>query len=109
MSNSTLILIAYVGTGITVYVALYRLFRKAGFSIFDLIEPWIVPRSLFLILWPIASLLSLLQYWHLIYLRKRKKEREILANSRERFSRMTLDELLAEQRKVLKSFDPPKN
>jgi hypothetical protein len=104
LSVSTLAVVAYVGGGIGVYFGLYRWFRKADFPISDLNQCW--PFE-FLIIWPIPALLSLLQYGHLTYQRKRKKEREALANSRDKYSAMSMDELLAEQRKVLDSFEPP--
>jgi hypothetical protein len=101
----TLGFIAYACAGIAIYFALYRLFRKAGFSISALNDCW---HFELLIVWPIPALLSLMQYGHLTHLRRRKKERETLVNSRDKYSSMTMDELLAAQRKVLESFGGPK-
>jgi hypothetical protein len=98
--------LAYFGLGIAFFVLLSMLYRGiglkgrwVGFAIFTIDSIWLI------LFWPVAAAGALLcwsaELLHLTSKQKDAKRREEEAKRSNRFSRMSLDELLSEQRKAL--------
>ncbi len=108
-------LITYLSAGVAVYVALYLLLKRAGFSkearsIFEGV--FVLEALLFWILfWPIKALLILAEYWRLVSKRaaerKRAEERALKVEREGRYADMSMDALLEAQRRVLQKADEP--
>ena len=53
------------------------------------------------LLWPFAALLSIVEYWHLRSKRREAAEKEAALKSANKYSKMSMDELLAAQKKAM--------
>jgi hypothetical protein len=102
-------LLAYLGSGVATYLALRFLFRRSGISTDSLNFIWWGDPILFFALWvgcwPVILMFSLLlwlgEHFHIRSKKKlRQEELERLARATP-YSRLSMDELLAAQRRVL--------
>jgi membrane protein insertase Oxa1/YidC/SpoIIIJ len=99
----------YLGIGIAVYYALLRSFRRRHLDGSGLKALWLwwltsgEPLALLLgpLLWPIALLLTILEYWHLKSKRQEAVEKEAAQKAVNKYSNLSMDELLAAQKKAM--------
>lgn len=104
----------YLGIGIGVYCALLRFFRRRDLDRKGLNALWLwwltsgEPLALLLgpLLWPIAALLTILEYWHLKSKRQKAVEKEAAPKNVNKYSNLSIDELLAAQKKAMAESDP---
>jgi hypothetical protein len=108
------IFLYYYGAGVVAYILIRRLFRQTGVQLQALNQIWFgwifcgeVLGVIFgAILWPLFALVSLVwwfgEYLHIASERKRSAERAEASKATNPYARLKNDELLAEQRRVLK-------
>jgi hypothetical protein len=105
-SHATAFFLVYFALGIAFFVLLSILYRRiglkgrwAGSAIFTIDSIWLI------VMWPVAAAASLLwwgaELFHVTSKDASMKKREEEVKRASRFSSMSLDELLSEQRKVL--------
>lgn len=105
-------LFAYLGIGVAAYCSLFLFFRRTEVSRKGLNFLWwgwllsgdILAVLLVPLLWPLIALLSLLfwcaEYWHLISKRKEAAEKETALKRANKYSNLSMDELLAAQKQL---------
>lgn len=101
--------LVYLGIGILTYCALLAWFRKSGLDGKRLNTLWLSwlmsgePLALLFgpLLWPILAILTVLEYWHLKAKRAEAEGKAAAGNCTNKYSNMSMDELLAAQKKAL--------
>jgi hypothetical protein len=105
-------LFVYLGIGVAAYCSLLLFFRRTEVSRKGLNFLWwgwllsgdILVVLLVPLLWPLIALLSLLfwlaEYWHLTSKRKDLEQKESAAKEANKYSNMSMDELLAAQKQI---------
>jgi len=105
-------LFAYLGIGVAAYCSLLLFFRRTQVSRKGLNFLWwgwllsadILAVLLVPLLWPLIALLSLLfwlgEYWHLTSKRKELEQKQSAVKDANKYSNMSMDELLAAQKQV---------
>jgi hypothetical protein len=58
------------------------------------------------LLWPIVTLLTILEFWHLKSKRQETVEQEAALKDVNKYSNLSMDELLAAQKKAMGESDP---
>ncbi|HSI13833.1 MAG TPA: hypothetical protein VK961_17440 [Chthoniobacter sp.] len=103
------VLVAYFGSGVAVYVALWLLFKRNGFGqqARDLAMLLFCLEGIIggLLLWPIGAVIAGLEYWRLVEKResdrKRAKERAKAEEREGKYVDLNMDALLEAQRRLL--------
>jgi hypothetical protein len=95
----------YFGTGLLVFGVFWLLCRKTGVKREGLFHLWFGEISVFFVLWPIGAVLSLLywggEYLHVRSKRRREREREATLKVANKYSHMSMEELLTAQKQVM--------
>ncbi len=107
-------LFAYFGLGVAVLIVLWVLYGKTGVDRKGL--RWLLVGDLGFVLvpllWPFFAFLSLLwwlgDYWHLKSKQRDVRERAMALKNANEYSHLTMEELLAKQKKIMDEAQNPK-